>query len=155
MNCYCHSSLKYTDCCFPFVSTAELPQTPEQLMRSRYSAYVIKNAEYIFQTYHSSKRSALSIESLLEWANSASFIKLEIVNAKHHDKNNIGEVEFIASFIENNTLCQLHERSNFVREDGQWRYVDGELFDKPEVKIARNDTCPCGSGKKFKKCHAS
>ncbi|MGN5267109.1 YchJ family metal-binding protein [Aeromonas dhakensis] len=45
----------------------------------------------------------------------------------------------------------LHERSRFVRHQGRWVYTDGEQDPAP-LRVGRNDPCPCGSGKKFKKC---
>jgi SEC-C motif-containing protein len=66
-------------------------------------------------------------------------------------------VEFIATFKEKGVVRHHHERSNFSRVDGEWFFVDGEPV-LPETrvnqspKIGRNDPCPCGSGKKYKKC---
>jgi SEC-C motif-containing protein len=49
------------------------------------------------------------------------------------------------------------ERSRFVKESDRWYYVDGLLptpvtYRREEEKVGRNDPCPCGSGKKYKKC---
>ena len=68
-----------------------------------------------------------------------------------------GEVEFICRFNQNGEEQVLHERSRFRRDEGTWRFVDGQLVKaKPlrreSPKVGRNDPCPCGSGKKFKKC---
>ena len=72
--------------------------------------------------------------------------------------NKNGIVEFKASFIDKNGKLQIHhERSNFLKEEENWFYVDG-IINPQEVditkKVSRNDPCPCGSGKKYKKCHA-
>lgn len=61
-------------------------------------------------------------------------------------------VHFIASFIMQDKLQQLEERSRFVFEQQQWWYLDGILFPHAVNKINRNDSCPCGSGKKYKVC---
>ena len=59
----------------------------------------------------------------------------------------IGYVEFIAKYKVQDKLQCMHEISKFQKEDGCWFYVDGK-----QVKVGRNDACPCGSGKKHKKC---
>lgn len=63
-----------------------------------------------------------------------------------------GLVEFKAYFLDKDKLHCLNEASNFVRETGRWLYTDGEFKPKSVVKNSRNDPCPCGSGKKAKKC---
>jgi SEC-C motif-containing protein len=73
----------------------------------------------------------------LEW------LKLDVLNAYE----NI--VEFKAYYKENGKIAVLHEKSFFIEENGVWKYKDGELFN---AKVERNEPCPCGSGKKFKKC---
>lgn len=147
--CYCGSELTFDACCNKFIEGIELPNSPEQLMRSRYSAYVIKNSSYIFNTYAAEQQQANPISEISAFAQQAKFIRLQIIEAATQ------QVEFIAYYIIDNTLYQLHERSNFVIQDGKWRYVDGTLFDAPTLKLGRNDLCPCGSTKKYKKCHGS
>ena len=64
-------------------------------------------------------------------------------------------VEFTAFYFENKSMYQLHETSNFIVEDGKWRYHDGELHeDCGKIKYGRNLPCVCGSNKKFKQCCA-
>ena len=64
--------------------------------------------------------------------------------------DNKGFVEFMAVF-ESGGLAQLHERSNFVKESGDWFYLDGTIL--PPVKPTKGELCWCGSGKKYKRCH--
>lgn len=118
-------------------------------MRSRFSAYVLQLGEYIYDTYHKEYRGNLTAtqlaEQTVEWKN------LQIIETETQEK--IGFVEFKAWFIDNGELSCLHERSNFVKEDKQWLYCDGDIYpEQKSGKIARNDPCPCGSGKKYKKC---
>ena len=111
--------------------------TPKELMKSRYEAFVRKDWEYVAQTSTHQTLEELRIESDIIW------LKLEILDAYE----NI--VEFKAYYKENGVLGILHEKSLFIKVDGQWKYESGELF---QSKIQRNEICPCGSGKKFKKC---
>ncbi|TMO66302.1 preprotein translocase subunit SecA [Pseudoalteromonas aurantia] len=120
-------------------------------MRSRYSAYCVKDAEYILNTYASSQRSMHTTADILQFANDVNFIKLDIIDA--HSDNEDNYVEFKAHYLVDDKHYQLHERSRFVLEDKKWKYLGGDLFESPVVKIGRNDPCPCNSGKKFKKCH--
>ncbi|WP_225738296.1 YchJ family protein [Pseudoalteromonas aurantia] len=149
--CYCSDLQPYDKCCKPFIEGSNSPSSAEQLMRSRYSAYCIKNANYILNTYASSQQKMHNTTDILQFANEVSFIKLDVI--KTSDNDLYSYVEFKAHYLVEDKHCQLHENSRFVQECGLWKYLDGELFDPPEIKIGRNDLCPCGSSKKFKKCH--
>ena len=116
-------------------------------MRSRYSAYAMDNTGYLQQTWHPSTRPAqLDSEPQFQW------MGLKIIDAPAPSANE-GWVEFIASFQVNGRLEQMRERSRFLFEEGRWFYIDGQLHAgaKPD-KIGRNDPCPCGSGRKYKRC---
>ena len=138
----------------------ELPHSAEQLMRSRFSAYAIKNYAYILNTYAENERQGLSISELSESAKGAQWLALQINHAASDssvstpdDLNTLDSVEFTAFYSENNQLYQLHETSYFVKEQGAWRYRDGVLHnDCGKLKYGRNLPCVCGSGKKFKQC---
>lgn len=127
-----------------------LPETPEQLMRSRYSAYFLGLGQYIFDTHHADFRGDVSVEDFEQSAQSTQWCGLEVVRAEQDGDS--GVVEFKAYFLDKEKLHCLHEASNFVRENGRWFYTDGEFKPKQVLKISRNDLCPCGSGKKAKKC---
>ena len=107
-------------------------------MRSRYSAYVLKDNDYLRKSWHPSTRPA----ELDVSGDGTPWQRLLIVSA---DKEH---VEF-AAFYQGG---QLHERSRFVCEGGQWFYLDGESLPPIEEKTGRNAPCPCGSGKKYKRC---
>jgi|TARA_Y100000034_G_scaffold132469_1_gene195515 SEC-C motif-containing protein len=151
--CYCSNNLPYESCCAVFVSKQQTPQTAEQLMRSRYSAYATNNAQYILETYARSEQQKHELEDIAAFGSYAEFINLEIIRTKSEVE--FDYVEFKAHYLADGKHCQIHEISRFIKEQGEWKYLDGELFDVPEIKISRNDPCPCGSGKKFKKCHAN
>lgn len=151
MLCYCNSELAFSQCCEPIINGQLLAPTPEALMRSRYSAYCVGNADYIHQSYADSKKAENSISDIAAFAKHCDFIRLEVLDSVI--SKNTGEVEFKAHYLADNCHYTLHERSNFILENEQWRYLDGFLFDTPIIKLGRNDPCPCGSQKKYKKCH--
>ncbi|MFC3032361.1 YchJ family protein [Pseudoalteromonas fenneropenaei] len=148
MTCYCGNDLSYANCCEPFHLYHQTPAQALQLMRSRYSAYVLKNAAYILDTYGIEEQKEHTEADILAFANAVEFIRLQIVTADQPDV-----VEFKAFYLAENKLGVVHERSTFALEGTRWKYITGELFAHPEQKVSRNDPCPCLSGKKFKQCH--
>ena len=147
--CPCKSWLTYEKCCSRFHNTLQKPLTCEQLMRSRYSAFILQLGEYLFNTYHPDFRAELTIKQLseksLDWRN------LQIITTESLDKT--GFVEFKAWYMQDDQLTCHHEHSNFVKDHEQWLYCDGTFYpEQKSGKIQRNDPCPCASGKKFKKC---
>jgi SEC-C motif-containing protein len=147
--CPCGSGSPFSACCEPYLEGEDLPQRAEQLMRSRYCAFVMGNSAYLLQTWHESTRSEkLQLEQGVNW------FGLQVVETQAGEADDDeGWVEFIAKFKGHDRLQYLHERSHFLREDGRWYYVDGQIYQQPKAdKIGRNDPCPCGSGKKFKRC---
>lgn len=163
MKCPCGDSQDgqtraYSDCCEPFISGLAKPQHCEQLMRSRYSAYSLAKVDYLVATWHPSKRSALSRQDLIQSAESTEWKRLQIVKSSQQGEK--GVVEFNAWFNDKDVhgagqkseIHCLHETSRFEKVDDQWFYVDGDVESSGESKVGRNDPCPCGSGKKYKKC---
>lgn len=162
--CHCGSQNNYAACCQPFLSGTAHAQTPEALMRSRYSAFHEGNAEYLIRTRHASKRDEDDRNRIEQMMQETEWLGLRVVNKSVDAEHGI--VEFIAFYRERqfSTLTdftddqrvvspsQLHERSTFVLENGRWYYVDGVTL--PAIEIKRNDPCWCGSGRKFKQCHA-
>lgn len=153
--CPCCSGQKYSDCCKPFLTGQSNPVTPIELMRSRYTAFSLLETEYLIQTLAPEKiiqsggqdqlrRELLSTMGQTKW------LGLKVVAEKMDDTDN-GTVQFIAYYDQGPKFGQLHERSRFVRQDGRWVYVDGEML--PAEPLSRNQPCVCGSGKKFKRCH--
>ena len=120
-------------------------------MRSRYSAYVRGNEVYLLDTWHHSTRpGSLGLDRHpVAWQG---LEVIRLVNGKAKDKK--GKVEFIARFLDAGHISCLHETSRFVREHGRWYYLDGVQTDDSVARdqIARNAACPCGSGKKYKRC---
>lgn len=117
-------------------------------MRSRYSAFVLGNSDYLIETLHPSKRRPDELKLLQETISHTRWLGLKILD--HKQANDLAEVEFVA-FYKDQPMGQLHERSRFIYQDDQWFYIDGKFL--PTIKLQRNDPCICGSGRKFKQCH--
>ncbi len=152
--CPCGSQLDYQQCCGPAHQDHHQVTTAEQLMRSRYSAHVLGLVDYVVKTYHPSCHAEKQRAGIAESINSR-WCKLEVLNRAGGSDADEAFVEFKAYFLDGERLYCLHENSRFVRENQLWYYIDGTFpaDAAPEfVKIGRNDLCPCGSGKKFKKC---
>lgn len=121
--CHCGSGKNFTACCEPFINRTEKAPTAEALMRSRYSAYAICEADYLLATTHISERKYHSKSEILNWANSNQWQRLEIINATENT------VEFKAYFLDSALQKQIHhEFSTFKFENGSWFYVDGEFY---------------------------
>ena len=155
--CPCGSGREFSDCCEPFIKGESLPDTAEQLMRSRYSAYATQNIDYLHTSLHPDHQSDHDVNAARRWAANSDWLGLEIVSTSEGGKDDdTGIVEFKASYREKGKTRHLHEISSFQKVEGRWTYVDGRM-PKPETirnveKVGRNDPCPCGSGKKYKKC---
>jgi SEC-C motif-containing protein len=127
-------------------------------MRSRYTAYVRKEIPYLLSTLHPDHRKDYDEKNTRTWAESSEWHKLEIIRTEAGGPDDTeGKVEFKASFTQAGKKIDHHELATFRKEDGHWYFVSGEgPAPKPVVrsapKVGRNDPCPCGSGKKFKKC---
>jgi SEC-C motif-containing protein len=122
-------------------------------MRSRYSAYAKAEVEYLRATQSKPTDDAWAAETR-RWTESVAWLSLEVVGREQGRAGDAaGVVEFVARYLDGQAVVTLRERSTFSSRDGRWSYDAGE----PQVtttKVVRNDPCPCGSGKKFKACHA-
>lgn len=160
-SCPCGSGSPYEECCRPLIKGKRAATTAEQLMRSRYSAYVEKEIPYLRTSLHPDHRSDYDEKSSREWAESAEWHGLEILNTVGGGpEDSEGQVEFAVDFTQQGVRQRHHELSTFARAGAKWYFVSGkEVKPKPVVreapKVGRNETCPCGSGKKHKKCCGS
>ena len=149
--CPCGSGKGFAACCEPYLKGEAVAETAETLMRSRFTAYAREAFDYLLESWHPSTRPPdlrAGDGGTVEWSS------LEVVDrAAGGEGEDQGEVEFIARYRLNGNDAQLRERSTFVREEGRWYYVDGhEPPTRNTAKVGRNEPCPCGSGKKYKKC---
>lgn len=146
-NCPCCSGLQYSLCCGRYLSGEEIPASPEALMRSRYTAYSRHDVDYLLATWHQTHRSAELRQALSENASLIRWEGLNIVACEAGSHVNEAYVTFFARYVENGRSGAVYERSRFVREDQRWYYIDGTT-----PQVGRNDRCPCGCEKKYKKC---
>ena len=119
-------SKKYLDCCGRYLDEGEKASTAEALMRSRYTAYALGREDYLLRTWHHSTRPA-SLELASEQHNTRrKWLGLEVRRHEQLEPNN-AVVEFVARYKVDGRAHRLHEISRFVREAGQWFYIDGEI----------------------------
>jgi len=116
-------------------------------MRSRYSAYAMQDAEYLVATWHPAARYDTLTTDLSASFAATQWLGLTVFEEASGRDENEGFVSFVARFKDNERESAIIERSRFLKESGQWYYVDGT-----RPTLGRNDPCPCGSGKKYKKC---
>lgn len=156
--CPCGSGQSYEACCRPLIEEGEAAQTAEALMRSRYTAHVKAAADYVYDTTHPRKRSGVDRDQVLEWSRTSEWLGLEMVAAEAGGpEDETGTVEFVARYRQKGQHHDHQEVAEFAKKDGRWYFVDGKApktvqFVRQGPKVGRNDPCPCGSGKKYKKC---
>ncbi len=120
--CPCGSGTAYGECCGGILSGQCPVRTPEQLMRSRYAAYVVKDVDYLVRTTHPSARTDGLAESIRAWMRKVEWIKLHVVAAE------ADRVEFIAEYLTATAPGRHHECSVFKKSGGEWHYL-GEEFE--------------------------
>ncbi len=171
MICACGSKNEFSKCCEPFILGRAQPETAEQLMRSRYTAYATKDIDYIEKTLAPESRGDFDRKSTESWSEQSTWLGLEVISTKNGGKTDKkGTVEFTATYEQDGDAVEHHEVSEFRKnEKGQWLFVDGDSHThkageghhhhhevqtvvREEPKLGRNDPCTCGSGKKYKKC---
>ena len=119
--CSHNFDIKYQNCCGPY-HLGQVAPDPLTLMRSRYSAYVLKLEDYLLKTWHRSTRPS---DSLFGKDDLASWQSLEIKQHSIAPDGLSGMVEFVAIYKINGKAHRLHEKSRFVFENNQWYYLDG------------------------------
>ena len=149
--CPCGTKKMYLQCCGPRHDGTRPPESAEALMRSRYTAFAIGKGDYLVATGPGKG----DPDELGQWGKSVLWLGLEITaRDKGTPEDTEGMVAFIARYLEEGAECRIVERSRFAKSKGKWMYLDG-IGQRTRREIGRNEKCPCGSGKKFKLCHAA
>lgn len=159
--CPCGSGKLYADCCAPYIEQgASAPDAPT-LARSRYTAFALQRYPYLVESTHPDFRGDLTAESLGEGLEAVQWTGLELGEYKQGvavpDQGVFDSVELKAFCEVKGVQRVLEELSFFTEHEGRLYYVDGipqkeEPRRRAEPKVGRNEPCPCGSGKKYKKC---
>ena len=161
LSCPCGSGKPYAECCGRAIEGGEWPATAEALVRARYTAYATHHYPFLVETTLPSRRKEdLTPEWLEQQTKGVTWERLNIVKTGESildSGENCELVDFYAYYSMEGSLMQLGERATFRKEEGKLYYADGKrLRPAPMVRtkprIGRNDPCPCGSGKKYKKC---
>jgi SEC-C motif-containing protein len=120
--CFCGNSMPFSMCCEPYLTLNEKPSSAEQLMRSRYSAFVTENEAYLLMTWHSDKRpKKIAFDSNTKW------LGLKVKQCKAGlalDKH--GWVKFVARYKIAGKAERIEEASYFIKDNQQWLYVCAE-----------------------------
>lgn len=126
-HCPCGSGRDYGDCCGPFLAGSAVPETAEQLMRSRYTAHVRGDRDWLRATWHPvTRRSRIDLDPGVRW------MGLQILATEGGGPADAkGTVEFVAHYKIGGKAQRLHERSRFQRRNGTWLYLDGDLDPDP------------------------
>jgi len=154
--CPCGSGKLYANCCKPFIKRKENAPTPEALMRSRYSAYVLHEIDYLIDTCKENMETHR--QDIEDWSNNSVWLGLEIISSdiKMVSGVTVGEVQFKATYEQGKLKNVHHEIACFEKQEEKWLYTIGKIFRVPvtrsDTKQGRNEYCQCGSGKKYKHC---
>jgi len=125
--CPCGSKNEYSDCCGAIINGKRNASTAEELMRSRYSAFVKADIDYLMRSHHSKTRPLKERKDIETWTKSVQWMGLVILNTAAGQINDLkGHVEFRALYLESGRMEQIHENSLFEKENGKWVYVSGE-----------------------------
>ncbi len=145
--CPCQSGKTYDLCCRIIHLDQQKAELPEQLMRARYSAYALAMKDFILSSWaFESRPEQLTLDSKIRW------ITLEIVDSEPISAQmTSAHVSFAAKYVQNNSFFILEERSTFIKRSNRWFYLNGDSR-SDTVKLGGKAKCPCGSGKKFKRC---
>jgi SEC-C motif-containing protein len=136
--CPCGSSKLFMDCCAKYISGGKWPETAEKLMRSRYSAYVKNELEYIQSTMSDQALEDFSIESAKEWLSGLKWQGLQVLKAYSDPENPArAYVKFSAIYKSQGRRYEIRELSEFIKKDDRWFYVGGQE-DEPHGQ--------CGTG---------
>jgi len=122
--CPCGSGARYEACCARFHRQEAVPATAEELMRSRYSAFVKSAVDYLEATLHPDQRADFDLAATADWCHRTIWLGLEVNSRRQGGINDrTGNVTFTARFLVGTEVQVYRETSFFRRLDGRWYYV--------------------------------
>ena len=149
-SCPCGSALPLAQCCGQY-HDGQRPANAETLMRSRYSAYALGLIDYLVDTTLPAQQAGLDRQAISAWSQHSEWLGLQVeCHEPQAGQPAHAYVTFVALWRDAQGEHSHRERSAFVECNGHWFFIDPTV----PLKIGRNDSCPCASGKKFKKCCA-
>lgn len=152
--CPCGSGRAFGQCCEPLLKQERKAATAEELMRSRFTAHVVRDFRHLHRTYLGTASRPFVEDADAE--GEVTWTRLVVHAPEPESRPDRAFVDFTAYYIEDGAEHPLHEKSEFNRMDGTWFYSravrTGPAPAKAAPKVGRNDPCPCGSGKKYKHC---
>lgn len=157
-DCPCGNPAVFEECCAPIISKRVKASSAEACMRARYSAFVVGAVDFIMDSHHPETVGQVDREEIANWSTQADWHGLKILDSK--EEGGEAQVEFVATYADaTKKIHHHHELSHFKKMGQDWLFFDGTpVAKRPQIretpKVGRNDACPCGSGKKFKKCCA-
>lgn len=154
--CPCNSGQEFDVCCGALLR-GEAATTPEALMRARFTAFVSGDVAFLERTMAGEAMADFDRPAVEKAMQGVEGLGVEVRTISGGGPDDVeGTVEYVARFKSHGKPIAHHERALFRREDKAWLYIDGEANPKAPPrqvdKVGRNDPCPCGSGRKYKKC---
>lgn len=158
--CHCGSGQPIEDCCLPVIRGERQSKTAVELMRSRYTAFVIGDVDWILASHHPDTRDEVDREEIERWSSGSEWLGLRIketIDGEAGDSEGI--VHFRARYKVGMQQVEHVERARFERYEGEWLFHSVIEDEQPALvpvvpasSVGRNDQCLCGSGKKHKRC---
>ena len=156
--CPCSSGRTLDECCQPLIDGVREARTAEELLRARYTSHCLKKTAYILKTIHPDKKKPDDEKTLREWFHTANWTDLKILDIQKGGlDDDEGQIEFVAHYTDKKGSNRHHEFSIFRKFNEHWCFYESQTpkvkqYIRTDPKIGRNQPCPCGSGKKYKKC---
>ena len=152
IHCPCGSKLPYQDCCERLHLDPTCAKSAEALMRSRYTAFVMHDIDYVVSTTAPFQQALLDRASLLNWAQQTAWAGLTVIRHIPKSGKRHAQVEFNALFTSAVGVEAHHELSSFVKigktNPPRWYFLDPTV----KMSVTQKQPCPCGSGEIYKHC---
>ena len=156
--CPCGSGKSYEECCAPYHEEKCWPQDTLTMLRTRYCAYAVGAWDYLEKTaWQSEDEEPVTAEMLKERSEGIDWLGLSILQSGRDEEEGCDYVDYIAAYVVDGVAREIGEHAYFKTVEDKLYYTGGvplvrEPVRREAPKVGRNDPCPCGSGKKYKKC---
>ncbi len=130
------------------------PKSPKALLEARYKAFTKSDVDFILNSCHPDVRKKHKREDIEAWSRNARWQGLDVEDVQ--EEGDSGFVTFTCRYEQDGQDVVHKEIAEFRKHEEKWYYYNSSFpsstMRREEAKIGRNDPCPCGSGKKYKKC---